>query len=96
MVYDNKVVGTEFDDIQMAYCCSMASVYRGSGQYWFLGSRTGTTLSFRFNDTFAVTRLMARRIELMECDLMLNSNKNEFAPAGWIHVLAGEVWHGRK
>lgn len=39
VVYDNKVLGSEFDEIQMAYCCSMASVYRGSGQYWFLGRR---------------------------------------------------------
>jgi hypothetical protein len=42
VVYDNKVLGSEFDEIQMAYCCSMASVYHGSGQYWFLGTRGGT------------------------------------------------------
>lgn len=42
VVYDNKVFGSEFDEIQMAYCCSMASVYHGSGQYWFLGRRGGT------------------------------------------------------
>lgn len=42
IVYDNNVVGPEFDGIQMAYCCAMASVYRGSGQYWFLGSKGGT------------------------------------------------------
>jgi hypothetical protein len=33
---------------------------------------------------------------LMGCDLMLNSNKNEFSPTKRIYVLAGEVWHGRK
>jgi hypothetical protein len=42
IVYDNKVMGPEFDAIQMAYCCGMASVYYGSGQYWFLGRRGGT------------------------------------------------------
>jgi len=42
VVYDNRVLGLEFDEIQMAYCCSMASVYRGSGQYWFLGRSGGT------------------------------------------------------
>lgn len=41
VVYDNKVFGPEFDKIQMAYCCSMESVHRGSGQYWFLGVRGG-------------------------------------------------------
>jgi len=42
IVYNDQVVGSEFDEIQMAYCCSMASVYRGSGQYWFLGRRGET------------------------------------------------------
>lgn len=42
IVYNNKVVGPEFDDIQITYGGSMASVYYGSGQYWFLGRRDGT------------------------------------------------------
>jgi hypothetical protein len=41
IVYDEKVVGPEFDEISMAYCCSMISVYRGNGQYWFVGTRAG-------------------------------------------------------
>lgn len=42
IVYDDKVIGTEFDSISMAYCCGMISVYYGSGQYWFVGTRAGT------------------------------------------------------
>ncbi len=42
IVYDDKIVGPEFDDIQISYCCSLASVFYGSGQYWFLGRRAGT------------------------------------------------------
>lgn len=41
IVYDGKSMGPEFDSIQMGYCCSPLPVYRGSGQYWFLGSRGG-------------------------------------------------------
>ena len=48
IVYDDKVMGPEFDDIQMAYCCSMASVYHGSEQYWFLGRRAGTKFIISF------------------------------------------------
>ena len=42
IVYDDKVIGSEFDEIQMAFCCSMLSVYHGSEQYWFLAQRAGT------------------------------------------------------
>lgn len=42
IVYDEKMIGPEFDAISMAYCCGMISVYYGSGQYWFVGRRGGT------------------------------------------------------
>lgn len=42
IVYDEKIIGAEFDSISMAYCCGMISVYYGSGQYWFVGRRGGT------------------------------------------------------
>jgi hypothetical protein len=42
IVYDEKIIGNEFDSISMPYCCSMISLYRGSGQYWFVGRREGT------------------------------------------------------
>ena len=42
IVYDETMIGQEFDAISMAYCCGMISVYYGSGQYWFVGRRDGT------------------------------------------------------
>ena len=42
IVYDEKIIGAEFDSISMAYCCGMISVYYGNGQYWFVGRRGGT------------------------------------------------------
>jgi hypothetical protein len=42
IVYDEKVMGPEFDQIYMAYCCGMISVYYGQDQYWFVGRREGT------------------------------------------------------
>ena len=42
IVYDEKIIGTEFDSISKAYCCGMISVYYGNGQYWFVGRRGGT------------------------------------------------------
>ena len=42
IVYNEKVMGPEFDQIFMAYCCGMISVYYGQGQYWFVGRRDGT------------------------------------------------------
>jgi hypothetical protein len=42
IVYDKKVIGPDFDEISMAYCCAKISVMRGGGQYWFLGRRDGT------------------------------------------------------
>ncbi|MEW5870759.1 MAG: hypothetical protein AB1894_15910 [Chloroflexota bacterium] len=41
VVYDEKTTGPEFDEISMAYCCSGMRLFRGSGQYWFVGSREG-------------------------------------------------------
>lgn len=43
MVYDEKIIGLEFDSISMAYCCGMIPVFYGSGQYWFVGKRGCTT-----------------------------------------------------
>ncbi len=43
MVYDENIIGTEFDSISMAYCCGMIPVFYGSGQYWFVGKRGGAT-----------------------------------------------------
>lgn len=42
IVFDEKVMGIEFDQIYMAFCCGMISVYYGQGQYWFVGRRAGT------------------------------------------------------
>ena len=42
IVYDETMIGQEFDAISIAYCCAMISVYYGSGQYWFVGRRGGT------------------------------------------------------
>jgi len=41
VVYDGQAIGPEFDDISMPNCCGMVWLYRGNGQYWFLGSRGG-------------------------------------------------------
>jgi hypothetical protein len=42
IVYDDEVLGPEFDEISMAYCCAKISVVYGNDQYWFLGTRAGT------------------------------------------------------
>ncbi|MCJ7433997.1 MAG: hypothetical protein MUO77_10970 [Anaerolineales bacterium] len=42
IVYDEKTIGPEFDEISMAYCCAEISVSYGKGQYWFLGRREET------------------------------------------------------
>jgi hypothetical protein len=42
VVYDGENIGPEFDDISMPYCCGMVYLFRGNGQYWFVGSRDGT------------------------------------------------------
>lgn len=41
IVYDGKIIGSEFDEVSMAYCCAKLSVSYGKGQYWFLGRRNG-------------------------------------------------------
>jgi len=41
VVYNDKMIGPEFDEISMAYCCAKLSVSYGKGQYWFLGRRDG-------------------------------------------------------
>ena len=42
VVYDEKVIGHEFDQIYMSYCCASTSVLYGHEQYWFWGRREGT------------------------------------------------------
>lgn len=42
VVYDEKVIGHEFDQIYMTYCCASTSVLYGHGQYWFWGRIEGT------------------------------------------------------
>ena len=39
---------------------------------------------------------MGQRLRQIVCDWVLNSQMSEIALARWIHVLAGEVWHGRR
>ncbi len=43
VVYNQQVIGPEFDLIHLAYCCEPAawSVRYGSGKYWFWGKRNG-------------------------------------------------------
>jgi hypothetical protein len=41
VVYDGQIVGSEFDEIKMSYCCAMIPLIRGGGQYWFVGSLDG-------------------------------------------------------
>ena len=41
IVYDEKIIGPEFDEISMPYCCGMVPLIRENGQYWFVGSREG-------------------------------------------------------
>lgn len=43
IVYDEKLVGSEFDWIYLGYCCGNTKVLRGAGQYWFWGKREGTS-----------------------------------------------------
>jgi hypothetical protein len=42
IMYDNKVIGPEFDEISMPHCCGMLPLLKGGGQYWFAGRRGGT------------------------------------------------------
>lgn len=42
IVYDEKVIGPEFDEIYIKYCCGTTKVLYGGGQYWFWGKREGT------------------------------------------------------
>jgi hypothetical protein len=42
VIYDEKVIGHEFDRIFMMYCCASTSVLYGHEQYWFWGIREGT------------------------------------------------------
>jgi hypothetical protein len=41
IVYDEKNIGPEFDEISMAFCCAEMSVYYGQGRYLFMGARDG-------------------------------------------------------
>jgi hypothetical protein len=42
IVYDEKIMGPEFDEIYIKYCCATTKVLYGEGQYWFWGKREGT------------------------------------------------------
>jgi hypothetical protein len=42
IVYNKNIIGPEFEEISMAYCCGNRSVIYGHDQYWFLGKREGT------------------------------------------------------
>lgn len=39
LVYDDKIIGPDFDGISMPYCCAMMYLYHSNGQYWFVGRR---------------------------------------------------------
>ena len=41
IIYDDKFIGPEFENISKSYCCAGISVMRGGNQYWFLGKREG-------------------------------------------------------
>jgi hypothetical protein len=41
VMYDEKIVGPEFDEISMPYCCAMVPLIRRNEWYWFVGSREG-------------------------------------------------------
>lgn len=41
IVYDEEIIGTEFDEIYIKYCCGTTNVRYGNGQYWFWGKREG-------------------------------------------------------
>jgi hypothetical protein len=42
IVYDGEIIGTEFDQISIAYSSARLTVVYGNQQYWFLGQREGT------------------------------------------------------
>ena len=42
IVYDNQIIGPEFDEIYIKYCCATTKVLYGEGRYWFWGKRGGT------------------------------------------------------
>jgi hypothetical protein len=42
VVYDEKALGPEFDEIYIKYCCATTKIYYGAGRYWFWGKRAGT------------------------------------------------------
>ena len=42
IIYNDKFIGHEFDQIFMSYCCASTSVLYGHGQYWFWGRVDGT------------------------------------------------------
>lgn len=41
IVYDEKIIDPEFDEMYMAYCCGTTRVLYGQGQYWVWGKRDG-------------------------------------------------------
>ena len=42
VVYDEKVIGPDFDEIYIKYCCATTQVLYGDGRYWFWGKREDT------------------------------------------------------
>lgn len=42
IVYDEKVIGPEFDEIYISYCCATTRVLYGGGRYWFWGKHEGS------------------------------------------------------
>jgi hypothetical protein len=42
LVYDDKIMGPDFDEISMPYCCGMMYLFHSNGQYWFVGRREET------------------------------------------------------
>jgi len=43
VVYDEKIIGPEFDWIYLGNCCGYTKGLRGQDQYWFWGRREGTS-----------------------------------------------------
>jgi hypothetical protein len=42
IVYDEEIIGPEYDEIYIKYCCGTTNVRYGKGQYLFWGKRDGT------------------------------------------------------
>jgi len=42
VMYDEKAIGPEFDEVYIKYCCATTQVLYGDERYWFWGKREGT------------------------------------------------------